>query len=86
MKPLVALLTLLSLLLPACRFFTLNVTAQKSAEEKQTLFDQLIALAPGKKVPYPFAELLAYLAPYGDYFNPVALIREMLKNLGYAEH
>ena len=77
---------MLLVLLPACRFLQLNIAEQKSAEEKKTLFDQLIALAPGKKVPYPFAELIAYLGQYGE---PVAVLMPLglsqLRQAGYPD-
>ena len=44
----------------------LEVAAVKSEDQKSTLFDRLIAKAPGGKVPYPFSELVAYLSQYGD--------------------
>ncbi len=78
------LVLVLLVLLPSCRFLQLNFAELKSAEEKKTLFDQLIALAPDKKVPYPFAELLAYLGQYGE---PVAVLMPLglsqLRQAGY---
>ena len=80
------LVLVLLVLLPSCRFLQLNFAKLKSAEEKKTLFDQLIALAPGKKVPYPFAELLAYIDQYGE---PVAVLMPLglsqLRQAGYPD-
>lgn len=80
------LLLLLLASLPACRFFTLNFAEPREVETKKTLFDQLIALAPSKQVPYPFAELIAYLAQYGE---PVGVLVPLglsqLRQAGYPE-
>ena len=80
------LLLVLLVLLPSCRFLQLNFAELKSAKEKKTLFDQLIDLAPGKKVPYPFAELLAYIGQYGEtvaVLMPLGL--SQLRQAGYPE-
>ena len=58
----VALLLFASIWLSSCRLLQFNFAGHKATEQKQTLFDHLIALAPNQQVPYPFAELLAYLA------------------------
>ena len=72
--------------LPACRFFTFNFAQPKEVKPKKTLFDQLIALAPNKQVPYPFAELIAYLSQYG---KPVGVLVPLglsqLRHAGYPE-
>lgn len=85
MKCLPTVVVILVFFLAACRFLPLNSAAHRAAQEKQkTLFDQLIASAPHQRVPYPFAELLAYLARYGQ---PVARLvplgRSQLRQVGY---
>ena len=79
--------SMLVFFLAACRFLPFNSAAPKAGGEKpQTLFDQLIALAPHQQVPYPFAELLTYLARYGQ---PVAVLvplgHSQLRQAAYPE-
>lgn len=79
--------SMLVFFLAACRFLPFNSAVPKAGGEKpQTLFDQLIALAPHQQVPYPFAELLTYLARYGQ---PVAVLvplgHSQLRQAAYPE-
>ena len=79
--------SILVFFLASCRFLPFNSAAPKAAQEQQkTLFDQLIAHAPHQRVPYPFAELLTFLARYGQ---PVALLvplgRSQLRHAAYPE-
>ena len=48
-----------------------TTAAVKSDKQKTTLFDRLIAKAPGGKIPYPFPKLISYLSQYG---SPVSIL------------
>lgn len=73
------------IILTGCKKLS-STTDVKSEHYRATLFDHLIAQAPGGKVPYPFSKLVSFLSQYGE---PVGILiplgRSLQRKAGYPE-